>query len=1152
MAKSIIAPIFRLLRAVAAVVVIASALFAARLTHSPIDLDFVKPTIERALSAAVGGADIRTGRLMLVAGGGRLAVSGIGVGAWGADGALMGRASRVDIDLDLGALLQGQIRPVSLDILNARLIAIREADGRLRLLAQGESMPGLDETPGMDIAGMARSWLAGALSLETFPDVKLTTAAFVARDASTGRTVWQGRADAGLTLSPQRALFWAEIDTDAVLEREDGDEAAPPAIAASATLSQGEGGDVSLEFNNANLHDFAELAAMLGQTMPRPTGSLDGRVRIDVGLDLEPQAATAVLTANDLRLDLGDAGFVVFEQAEIDIGVDVPARKVVVHGLTLGRNGVGLAAAGALSSDSNQAIAISGRVDRANLPYLAGAFGYAGLVAGIDANAVADFDVILKPDAAPIFETRLVINGRIERPDDLHDPIVIERAEAFLTVDGDRITAKGIDAHIEKVHLAGEIDVELDDDGKLETLQGRLLTDAFPFDQLARLWPKAFSPGGRAWVAKNLLKGQVVRADLELNKPAGGALDIRGDFDTEGVEVRYWDPLPLATNVSGSGRIVGSTILLQVAQAASAGLTSDDVLVSLIDLGGPTERIEIDGAIRGPTQNLLAVLDRKPLEYAKWLGVEPAATEGMIDGRLKLAFPLLGSLSIDDVKIAASGIAQNTKLPGVVNGWTLNAARLELDVDAERLRFKGAGELLDEPAQFAGDLFFGAKGDRARIDGEWRVSRQVRRAIGLGSSAFSRRFTGVAPAKFNVRATTENAYEIAFDADLTQATLLAQEIGWLKPKGQPAKVTGKAVLQGGAPIRIDDLALTAADMLLEAEIGFDPVTSALRSVAVKTLRGAGHDVFGLATLGDAGDTVQIRGPRIDLRPVLQLGDSADAEADTVEATGAPDRQPPLRIDMEVGEARLSENLRFSALRAVMTQADDRITSFDARATYPGGEMSVQQIVDVAGGYRLTATDFGKLVAAADITDGILGGKTVLTIRPTEDGSYALDATVGPFGLDRATVETLAGEGGAGIVTLFGGKKAIAFDRLEAAGAYANGRIRIERGVAQGGALGISARGDIDLRNDQLDIKGAIAPAYLITQVIGGIPLIGDILTGSRREGVFAANYRASGPMNDPVFKVDRLSALAPGILREALPAPGAPETEQSEEPGYND
>jgi hypothetical protein len=57
------------------------------------------------------------------------------------------------------------------------------------------------------------------------------------------------------------------------------------------------------------------------------------------------------------------------------------------------------------------------------------------------------------------------------------------------------------------------------------------------------------------------------------------------------------------------------------------------------------------------------------------------------------------------------------------------------------------------------------------------------------------------------------------------------------------------------------------------------------------------------------------------------------------------------------------------------------------------------------------------------------------------------------------------------------------------------------------------------------------PAYVVSQVIGEIPLIGRILTGGEGEGLFAATYRAKGPLDDPQVSVNPLAALAPGFLR---------------------
>jgi hypothetical protein len=92
-------------------------------------------------------------------------------------------------------------------------------------------------------------------------------------------------------------------------------------------------------------------------------------------------------------------------------------------------------------------------------------------------------------------------------------------------------------------------------------------------------------------------------------------------------------------------------------------------------------------------------------------------------------------------------------------------------------------------------------------------------------------------------------------------------------------------------------------------------------------------------------------------------------------------------------------------------------------------------------------------------------------------------------------------------------------------------IQIEKARAYGAALGITAQGKIDLDAGKLDIEGTIVPAYVVSQIVGGIPLIGRILTGGEGEGLFAATYRAEGSLDDPQVSVNPLAALAPGFLR---------------------
>ena len=104
------------------------------------------------------------------------------------------------------------------------------------------------------------------------------------------------------------------------------------------------------------------------------------------------------------------------------------------------------------------------------------------------------------------------------------------------------------------------------------------------------------------------------------------------------------------------------------------------------------------------------------------------------------------------------------------------------------------------------------------------------------------------------------------------------------------------------------------------------------------------------------------------------------------------------------------------------------------------------------------------------------------------------------------------------------------DLMETQFALNRGILSFEEGQIAGGELGATFRGWIDLNRDLVDMSGAIVPAYSVNRVLRAIPLLGDVLTGG--EGLFAANYRATGPLAKPDFKINPLTALAPGLLRK--------------------
>ena len=72
----------------------------------------------------------------------------------------------------------------------------------------------------------------------------------------------------------------------------------------------------------------------------------------------------------------------------------------------------------------------------------------------------------------------------------------------------------------------------------------------------------------------------------------------------------------------------------------------------------------------------------------------------------------------------------------------------------------------------------------------------------------------------------------------------------------------------------------------------------------------------------------------------------------------------------------------------------------------------------------------------------------------------------------------------------------------------------------------------------------MAPAYTVNRILGRIPIIGQILSGSRSDAALAATFSVSGPMGQPQISVNPLAVLVPGMIRDLFSAFTA-DTEQS-------
>jgi hypothetical protein len=119
----------------------------------------------------------------------------------------------------------------------------------------------------------------------------------------------------------------------------------------------------------------------------------------------------------------------------------------------------------------------------------------------------------------------------------------------------------------------------------------------------------------------------------------------------------------------------------------------------------------------------------------------------------------------------------------------------------------------------------------------------------------------------------------------------------------------------------------------------------------------------------------------------------------------------------------------------------------------------------------------------------------------------------------------------GILDLLSGQ-GIHFTALEMPFSFVDGWLTVSDGQAAGSAVGVTAKGKVDLETDRAALEGTLVPAYAINSALGELPLVGPLFTPEKGGGFIAVSYQMRGPTGDPnSLSVNPLSALTPGFLR---------------------
>ena len=1065
---------------------------ALRLLMGPISLGPFAGVIEDALNRSVPGIVIRFDQAVLEwsRDEGKVNLIVLGTKVFDLNGHIIAQAPKADLDFDAAAIVEGHLNLKRFGLIGVQLTGVRSKEGAIYLGFGQPGAPDLFET----LRNVLQNSAAGGSSFDSFA---IRNARLAFRDEPTGLFIVSP--DANFTLEDKGTELDASLDSAIELS------GAPMRVSVKAVL--------------------------------RKNGSLDRGTLTLKGLSIPAlvQNSTNFAALTPYRLISDVTASFALDQDGAFIGSDFHVT------------GAGTVATAALKSPLKlNKFDVAGRYDGALNTLALQDFAFDSSV--VAAKGKANLQFAWKDGALQNVSGDVQAGDvQLDMAQWFYEPFAISRLSFQAAYDRKARTISWnhvlIDSGAFSADLSGE--AQMADAGSPALLLSGTL-NSLPVAEALRYWPADVGSGAREWIAANIPEGRIGPLRVDANF-AAGVLDgdslpdesLTMTFPFEALTARYISGMTPITGAHGEARLTGDSFHVTV-DGASVGplaLSAGDVTIPDLHSHGVITRIKAHAD--GKMPDVLRLIDQQPLGYPKRFGVNPDTVSGNAAVDLEFALPLLRDVSLDQLRVAVQAKATDLALP--IDNRKLERGMVSFTIDTQSLSSQGTAVLQGVPVTFKWTEDFAAPGITTRIDLAGRLDDANRPGLGLSNPAW---LTGPMPATLALYGRRFQLKDAELKADLTNAVAEFPTINFAKHAGTRASATAQLHFGEGGALSMRDLVVTGPGLNIRGGLQLD-AAGKLANVSLSDMRSGANDfAMDIAPLPGDGLAFRIQGKSLDATYFF---------ADKKKTPNAPssddmdaDLQHPLSVSTKVDRLVFHDDVGFRDVTMdVAFEANKKLTAFglDAMGTGKGkvtGRMDVVKgarnltlDTDDAGAFINTFMNFssvrgGKLGAKINFPSDEPGAATAKMMPPDYQGTLTLSDIVitdQPFfarffsaGSLEGPLRLLQGEG----------------IPLDAVSVPFNARakmVTIREGRAAGPAIGATFGGTLDRQAEKLDITGTLVPVYGLNNILGAVPLLGDILNSRRGEGVFGLTYAMKGNLNEPTVTLNPLSVLTPGIFR---------------------
>jgi hypothetical protein len=1107
-----------------ALAVVFAALFMLRLSRGPVALTFLKSPLENAINSNLAGYRVDIDDAVIerdrVSGQPRLRLRNVALQDF--TGVVIARAPRAAIGIDGTAMLTGRVVPRQLELIGPRIEFYRHLDGTLSLgfgrkadsdlagPSDPHSADELDEEPQEDPANamQLREFLAkellstggGRTAVSTLDTVKISNASLALFDEY-NQARWNAPAAnlvfrrmpfgfalfADITIATDNAPWRSELVANYRTETR--------SFAVSARIFDLVPADLSSKVFALN-----KLAQV---RLP-----LSGRAEMEMTEEGVITRATAELTAANGMIGFPDyiADPIAVTEGLLRLDLDAATGAFLIKDSTLVLGGTQAQLEGRI---------VPRRLGDGRLAALAIAFNAKNFAMG-SAPRAADtlhFERVELKGIASVLESRF----------DIED-LILQSGNAGVRVRG---SFEGQDKAI-GVRLSG------------------VMRD-LPLKMVQKLWPPIVAPNTRKWLNANVTRGHVPDGRFFINVPGEAIADaFRGvalpdhmvdlTFTLRDIETGYFARLPPIAGAIGSGRLRGNRFDLELRdgvvtlpsgnelQFVKGTLETPDLAARII----PT-RIRVEA--KGGAREFVELLDHEPLGYPSAANIAPEKTGGeanvVIDVDLQYERgkrPLVAMTAAADVTdVRLNGVFEQAEIDGGAMNFTYGSGRVAA---------KGTVQLNRVPTFIEWSKNIGKNATGAELlHLEAELDDAERLKLGLDMGGF---VSGPVRLKLNAEQSRGKIARAQVEAILTKAELRIDAMRWWRPPGIQSRATFNVDFTDPDVKSITDLRISGGKIAVEGDVRLNAQGEVLSADFPKVVLDDENRFRMKLRRKDRAAVASVSGAAFDARHLINGMFNHDAAAQKKKERNTL----PVSIEARFDRVYANRGEVLTDVEGKLTVVGSTVQQADITGAFLNGAQAAIRITpaDSHRDMRVVIGDAGAALRAANLYSKASGGQLELTAQLGHAADPSIKRgmlTIRNFFVRDETALAEIERSDRSVKTKPSGPRnqGFTFTRLTVPFSSDQAFVRIGDSLLKGPEMGATVQGVIRKRDGAIDIGGTIIPAYSLNSALGEVPLLGDILTGGKGQGVFGLTFALRGTMQKPQFVVNPVSALAPGFLR---------------------